>query len=114
MKKVSTNFMRIVLLFFGIISLVLCLFSIPWFYHGLSDFLPELFLLKYLFIFGMSFPIVPFLFALYQALKLLSYIDQNKAFSNHSISTLKNIKNSALSISILYAICLPTVYTTNA
>ncbi len=53
---------------------------------------------------------IPFFFALYQAFKLLSYIDKNKAFSELSVKALKNIKYCAITISILYAVGMPFFY----
>ena len=45
--------------------------------------------------------------ALYQALKLLRYIDYNEAFSELSVVALKKIRNYGLTISGLYTIALP-------
>jgi hypothetical protein len=53
---------------------------------------------------------IPFYFALYQAFKLLSYIDKNKAFSELSVKALKNIKYCAITISALYVVIIPFVY----
>lgn len=53
---------------------------------------------------------IPFYFTLYETLKLLSYIDKNKAFSNLSVKVLKNIKYCATVISILYIISIPFLY----
>ena len=53
---------------------------------------------------------IPFYFALYQAFKLLSYIDKNKAFSELSVKALKNIKYCAITISSLYVVVLPLFY----
>ena len=53
---------------------------------------------------------IPFYIALYQAFKLLSYIDQNKAFSELSVMALKKIKNCAITISCLYVVGLPLFY----
>src|SRR5690606_9880550 len=53
---------------------------------------------------------IPFYFALYQTLKLLNYIDKNKAFSELSVTALKKIKNCAIIISGLYVVALPLVY----
>lgn len=53
---------------------------------------------------------IPFFIALYQALGLLSYIDENKAFSELSVKALKNIKYCANVISIIYVVLLPFVY----
>ncbi len=40
---------------------------------------------------GMFVPAIPFFIALYQALKLLNYIDKNEAFSGLSIRALKTL-----------------------
>jgi hypothetical protein len=53
---------------------------------------------------------IPFFFALYKTLKLLSYIDKNEAFSELSVKALKNIKYCAITISILYVIEMPFLY----
>lgn len=41
---------------------------------------------------------IPFFVGLYQAFKLLNYIDRNKAFSQSAVNALRNIKFSALSL----------------
>jgi hypothetical protein len=41
---------------------------------------------------------IPFFVGLYQAFKLLHFIDANKAFSQGAVNSLKNIKFSALSL----------------
>jgi hypothetical protein len=46
---------------------------------------------------------------LYKAFKLLDYIDKNIAFSELSVSALKNIKYCAITISTLYVVILPFV-----
>lgn len=48
--------------------------------------------------------------ALYQALKLLNFIDDNSAFSYDSVTALKKIKWSGLVITGLYAISMPLLY----
>ena len=53
--------------------------------------------------------VIPFFVALYQAFKLLSYIDKNQAFSELSVKALKNIKYCAITISILYVVIMPFV-----
>jgi len=59
---------------------------------------------------GMYVPAIPFFIALYQAWKLLSYIDKNKAFSDLSVKALKNIKYCAITISALYAAGIPYIF----
>jgi hypothetical protein len=58
----------------------------------------------------MYLSVIPFFVALYQAFKLLSYIDKNQAFSELSIKSLKNIKFCAIIISGLYVVIMPFVY----
>ncbi len=47
---------------------------------------------------------VPIFIALYQTLKLLGYIDENKAFSDRSVRTLQSIKLCAIVFSVMIAI----------
>ncbi len=58
---------------------------------------------------GMYVPTIPFLIGLFQAFRLLTNIDQNKAFSISSINSLKDIKYCAIIISILYALSMPYI-----
>lgn len=41
---------------------------------------------------------IPFFFGLYQAFKLLNYIEKNKAFSGDAVKTLRNMKFASLSL----------------
>lgn len=41
---------------------------------------------------------IPFFVGLYQAFKLLNFIDSNKAFSQDAVNTLKNMKYASLSL----------------
>src|SRR3989344_7759434 len=41
---------------------------------------------------------IPFFIGLYQAFKLLKFIDANKAFSQGAVNTLKNMKFASLSL----------------
>lgn len=59
---------------------------------------------------GMYLPAIPFFIALYQAFKLLTYIDMNKAFSDLSVKALKNIKYCGIAISALYAAGMPYIF----
>jgi Protein of unknown function (DUF3036). len=59
---------------------------------------------------GMYMAAIPFFVALYQALRLLSFIDKNEAFSELSVRALKKIKYCAATISILYVAVMPLFY----
>jgi hypothetical protein len=95
--KGETLFLKVVVILIGIPVLGLCIFGLPSFANYLH----------YPVLIGMYAAAVPFFFALYQTLKLLSYIDKNKAFSELSVKALKNIKYCAITISILYAGLIP-------
>lgn len=51
----------------------------------------------------------PFLYALYNGLLLLRYIDSNTAFSERSVKAIRSIKYTAFSISVLYAGGMPLI-----
>ena len=108
MKKGSTMFLRAAALFFGVVVLGLCVFALP---AGIRSahagaYRPILW--------GMYVPALPFFVAIYQALKLLKYIDRNRAFSEASVRALKSITYCAFAISGLYAIGLPYIYQVGA
>ncbi|MGG6310548.1 DUF2975 domain-containing protein [Paenibacillus macerans] len=104
----STLFLRGVVFLMGIAVLALCLFGAPEIAKELFEYYPPLVYLPILI--GIYGSAIPFFFALYQTLKLLSYIDKNIAFSEASVKALKNIKNCAIAISILYAAILPILF----
>lgn len=90
-KRGTTLFLKMAVIFMGLPVLALCIFWLP----GGVNYLP------YPVIIGAYAAALSFFFALYQALKLLGYIDRNKAFSELSVDALKNIKYCAIS-SVLY------------
>ncbi len=104
MQKGSTFFLKLVIVLIGLGVLVLCAYVLP---QGIiSDrtgfYRPILI--------GMYIPAIPFFVALYESLKLLRYIDTNKAFSELSVYALKKIKYCALAISGLYTIGMPYIF----
>jgi len=94
MKKASTLFLKIVIGFIGIVVLVWLI----WFpqLEGraanldlISIYLDPLILYTYI-------GSIPFFVALYQAIKLLGYVDGNKVFSQVSVDAVKKIKYCAM------------------
>ena len=100
MKKYSTIFLRIAVILIGLPVLALCIFWLP----SVADYF------NYPILIGLYASALSFFYALYQALKLLSYIDNSKAFSELSVTALKHIKYCAIAISIIYAILIPFLY----
>ncbi|MBU8612666.1 MULTISPECIES: DUF2975 domain-containing protein [Bacillus] len=110
MNRMSTIFLKIALVLIGIPILALCIFLVPKIANYSADIFPNIAYIKYLVFIYLYVTAIPFYFALYQAFKLLSYIDKNKAFSGLSVRALKNIKYCAVTISIFYAAGMPVFY----
>ncbi|MBZ2175372.1 DUF2975 domain-containing protein [Schnuerera sp. xch1] len=98
--KRETFFLKAIIIFIGISILALCIFWLPF---GADYF-------GYLVLIGVYTTAISFFFALYQGLKLLSYIDKNKAFSELSVKALKYIKYCAITISAIYVGLVPFLY----
>lgn len=100
MKGYSTVFLKVAVILIGIPVLALCIFWVPGFINYLH----------FSILMGVYASALTYFFALYQALKLISYIDKNKAFSQVSVNALKNIKHCANTISIIYLGLVPFLY----
>ncbi|MBM7608453.1 putative RDD family membrane protein YckC [Lysinibacillus composti] len=113
MKRSSTLFLKVAVIFIGIPVLAICLFLLPQIANEANEAAArgsDMAFVVYGLLMVMYVSAVPFYFALYQAFNLLSYIDQNEAFSEISVIALKKIKKCAIIISGLYVIALPFVY----
>ena len=110
MKKGSTLFLKGVIFIIGSPVIALCIFILPKIAEFFAELNPGLDFLQYPFLIGLYLTAIIFFFALYQTLKLLSYIDRNQAFSELSVKSLKSIKYCAIIISALYTIFMPLLY----
>ncbi|RID84082.1 DUF2975 domain-containing protein [Peribacillus asahii] len=110
MKQVTTLFLKIAVIFIGIPVLALCIFLVPEIGNITAQLLPEFAYMEYLVSIIFYASAIPFYFALYQAFKLLRYIDKNEAFSELSVKALKKIKYCAITISSLHVLVLPLFY----
>lgn len=110
MKRGSTLFLKIAIILIGIPVLLLGIFLVPKIANFAAELYPNIVYMKYLVSIDLYATAIPFYFALYQAFKLLGYIDINKAFSDLSVKVLRNIKYCAITISILYVVGLPLFY----
>ncbi|MED1565791.1 DUF2975 domain-containing protein [Bacillus paramycoides] len=110
MKQGSTLFLKTAIILIGIPVLALCIFLVP----KIGNYAAELYLdiasIKYLVLINLYATVIPFYLALYQAFKLVSFIDKNNAFSKLSVRALKKIKYCAVTISILYVVGMPLFY----
>jgi hypothetical protein len=108
--KRETFFLKFVVVLMGLPVLALCIFLLPELSEYVEEIIPEFSYMNNLFLIGMYATAIAFFFALYQTLKLLTYIDKDKAFSELSVTALKNIKYCAITISILYVAELPIIF----
>ncbi|WP_366922781.1 DUF2975 domain-containing protein [Metallumcola ferriviriculae] len=108
--KRETFFLKFVVVLMGLPILALCIFLLPGIAEYFAELNPTLGFLQYPFLIGLYVTAIVFFVALYQTLKLLSYIDKNQAFSELSVKALKNIKYCAITISALYVIFMPLLY----
>ena len=104
MKISSTLFLKAVVVLIGLVTLAFCLFGLPRIIGSINMGGYDPILL------GMYLTAIPFFIALYQAMKLLNYIDKNIAFSKLSTKVLKNIKYCALTIGIMYSAGMPYIF----
>jgi len=109
MKRAPTFFLKIVLILMTLVILALCIFALPPMGKGITAEYPSVPYLKYFNLIGYAIAI-PILIAIYQAFKLLTYIDRGGAFSEVSIKALKNIKYCAIAASIILAAGMPFAF----
>jgi hypothetical protein len=108
MKQGSTLFLKIAVFIIGTPVLALCIFGLPWLANNPVN--PDYAHILYPILIIMYVSVIPFFVALYQAFKLLSYIDKNKAFSEISVKALNKIKYCAITISGIYVVGMPFFY----
>lgn len=108
MKHGTTLFLKVAVIFIGLPVLALCIFGL--YKLAVNPVNPHYAHILYPIIIDIYLSALPFFFALYQAFKLLNYIDMGNAFSELSVEALKKIKYCAAIISALYVLMLPFVY----
>ena len=108
MKRGSTLFLKIALFFIGIPALALGIYGVISLVNNPAN--PDYAYMLYPIVIGMYLSMIPFFGALYQAFKLLGYIDKSQAFSELSVKALKKIKFCAIIISGLYVVIEPFVF----
>jgi len=103
-KQPSTLVLRLSILLIGMLILAICVFGIPTTVGSfqLGGYDPILL--------GLYIPAIPFFIALYQAMKILSYIETKRAFSLSSVNAFRVIKYSALANSGLFALGMPYIF----
>ncbi|MBE1554873.1 DUF2975 domain-containing protein [Sporosarcina limicola] len=100
-KQGSTTFLKVIIFLIGIAMFALCIFWLPEIAIKDAKVHPDTayFLISFLVCtYGFC---ITFSVALYQAFKLLTYIEKNNAFSDLSLKSLKVIKKCAFTVIFL-------------
>ncbi|WOV83846.1 DUF2975 domain-containing protein [Sporosarcina jeotgali] len=108
--KRETLFLKVTLVIMALPILALCIFVVPLISKFFVELVPEWSVLQYPFLVGLYATALIYFAALYQTMKLLTYIDRNTAFSEASVSVLKKIKLCAVSIGTLYVLFMPLLF----
>ncbi|MGE7989294.1 DUF2975 domain-containing protein [Lysinibacillus fusiformis] len=105
--KRETLFLKIAVLLMGLPVLALCIWLVPRVALDTAQHSPVLTIVALL---GVYATAIAYFVALYTTIKLLSYIDQNIAFSELSVKALIKIKYCAIIISSVYVVGMPLIY----
>ena len=108
-KRGSTTFLKVIIFLIGIAVLALCIFWLPEIASKRCKSTSRYGLLRYIPFLVCAYGLcITFSVALYQAFKLLTYIEKNNAFSELSLKSLKVIKKCAFTV--IFFILLAIVY----
>lgn len=108
MERGTTLFLKLTLIVIALPVLALCVYGFPRIAMDPGDNYPAYWV--YLLVALGYATSIPYFAALYQAFKLLGYIDKNIAFSDLSVNALKAIKYCAFTYSFLFVAALPLFY----
>ena len=110
MVKRETLFLKMAVVFIGIPILALCVLILTWIIKDAATSSTRMATVLYGILAVMVVSAIPFFMALFQAFKLLNFIDLNNAFSELSVIALKNINHYKAAISGLYVLSMPLFF----
>lgn len=102
MQKLNSIILRTVIISTGVLVLLLCIFVLPWLAQETAHLNPEVAYLQYPILLGMYATAIPFFYALYETLKMITIIDRESVFSSRLEQGLNYIKYCAYVILVLY------------
>ncbi|GKV70180.1 putative membrane protein YoaS [Sporosarcina sp. NCCP-2716] len=108
--KRETLFLKITLVLMALPILALCIFLAPQIAEFFAELVPDWAFLQYPFLAGLYITALIYFAALWQTMKLLAFIDHGTAFSDASVTVLRNIKLCAMLIGACYVLFLPLLY----
>lgn len=109
-EKGSTLFLRLALISMALAVAGLCALILPNIYFYWAKEFPEISFTTYPILIGLVGTALAFWTALFQAWRILGYIEEDKLFSSPTLKSLDLIKRYAFLISLLYAMGWPIIY----
>ena len=109
MKK-ETLFLKVAVILMGLPALALCAFGLPALAIDAADGSREMAYVLYGLMAMLGATAIPYFIALFQAFRLLIYIDGVKAFSQQSVEALKRIKYCGIGFSAVCFLGMPLFY----
>jgi hypothetical protein len=109
-KRGSTLFLRLAVIAMAAGGFIIGMFFVPGAAKEWVYYFPEIAWARYLLMVGLYTSAIPFYIALYQAMKLLGYIDHNTAFSLASVHALKRIQYCGIVMGIIWMSGMPFIY----
>lgn len=110
LKFLPTYFLRFFILLLVGVVLVFCIFVFPSAWEVSSLEFPSASYALKLIVIGLYVTVVPFIIGLWEAFRLLKYIDNDLIFSELFLKSLKRIKICAYIISVMYLIGNPLLF----
>ena len=114
MKGGTTTLLKLIIYLIGLIILMLCVFWLPGMARKAASINPSYAYLKFPVLIGIYLTALPFFFALFHSLKLLTYITHKNAFSALAVNSLKRVKYCAVLIVTFYIIGMTFLITQDA
>lgn len=108
MKKGTTLFLKLAVIFMGLPVLVLSVVGMVDLVRNPAN--PDYAYMLYPIVAGIYLSSLPYYFALYQSFRLLTFIDIGEAFSDLSVLALRKIKYCGIIISFIFMILMPFVF----
>lgn len=109
MKK-ETLFLKVAVILMGLPALALCAFGLPALAIDAADGSREMAYVLYGLMAMLGATAIPYFIALFQAFRLLIYIDGGKVFSQQSVEALKRIKYCGIGFSAVCFLGMPLFY----
>ncbi|GLX66816.1 DUF2975 domain-containing protein [Paenibacillus glycanilyticus] len=107
MKHASVLFLQLTVFLMGLPALAACVIGVIGLLQNNPDQFPGKMHPTDI---GFFVAVIPYFIALFQAYRLLGYIDKSIAFSELSVQALKKIKICGYSISLIFLVMEPVLY----